>query len=118
MVLLQVMEATDLLLKSSQEQTYLVFFQTVLIVALMGFAFWSIKRLEAKNQEVQISLEKKNDEVKDCLKNQLMVDEKIKQYAHMVDSHLLSIHKALQNKDTDTLKRLIAQLGFESRKDL
>ena len=106
-MLLQVLEAADVLMKNSQEQTYLVFFQTFIIISVSAFSWYLLKMVEKKNQKVE-----------DCLKDQIKTEKKIEDYAKTVDSHLLDVHRALQAKDTQSIREIVAQLGFDSRKDL
>jgi len=109
MIILQVIEApvataANVLMETSKEQGFLVFFLCFLLVVLGGLIWWYMQKLETKNQAIQ-----------DCYKDQVKVEASVQQYAKQVDERLKDINNAMRNNDTHLLRQLIADLGFSVR---
>jgi hypothetical protein len=104
MMLLQVIEATNTLLQSSREQGFIVMFLCCLLVVLGTLLWWYMRKLEEKNQAIQ-----------DCYKEQIRLEQSVQKYASLVDERLKDIHIAMKNNDAQSLRQLIAELGFTTR---
>lgn len=101
MILLQVVEASETLLKASKEQGYIVFLLSFLLI-ISGFLAWKLFLI----------IEEKNKNIQAIYQEQIRMQSNLEKINSQIHDLLMDLNKAYRQKNENDQKNLIAELSL------